>query len=146
MGESRLREVEQLTQRHTAITRQVPRPQFRSVWLQWWSSLQDGMRNYLDCDTILVGSLLSCVYFYFLLIMAHVNTPVCVCQSLSCVQLYVTPWIVAWWAPLSIGFFRWEYWSGLPFPSPGDLPDPRIEPESPVSPALQANSLPAEPC
>ena len=44
-----------------------------------------------------------------------------------------------------MGSFRQEYWSGLPFPSPGDLPDPGMEPTSPVSPALQADSLPAEP-
>ena len=47
-------------------------------------------------------------------------------------------------APLSMGFPRQEYWSGLPFPPPGDLPDPGIEPESPVSPAMQVDSLPAE--
>ena len=45
------------------------------------------------------------------------------------------PWTVACQAPLSMGFFQQEYWSGLPFPSPGDLPDPGIEPRSP---ALQA--------
>ena len=44
-----------------------------------------------------------------------------------------------------MGFFRQEYWSGLPFPSPGDLPDPGVEPASPVSPALQVDSLPTEP-
>ena len=44
-----------------------------------------------------------------------------------------------------MGFSRQEYWSGLPFPPPGDLPDQGIEPASPVSPALQADSLPAEP-
>ena len=44
-----------------------------------------------------------------------------------------------------MGFLRREYWSGLPFPSPGDLPDPGIEPASPVSPALQVDSLPTEP-
>ena len=42
----------------------------------------------------------------------------------------MTPWTVALQAPLSVGFFRYEYWSGLPFPPPGDLPDPRIEPAS----------------
>ena len=46
---------------------------------------------------------------------------------LSCVQLFVTPWTVAHQAPLSIGFSRQEHWSGLPFPSPGDLPGPGIE-------------------
>ena len=51
---------------------------------------------------------------------------------------------VAHQAPLSMGFSRQEYWSGLPFPFPGDLPDPGIKPEFPVSPALQADSFPAE--
>ena len=53
------------------------------------------------------------------------------CRS-SCVQLFATPWMVAHQAPLSMGLCRQEYWNGLPFPSPGDLPDPRIEPESPA--------------
>ena len=53
-------------------------------------------------------------------------------KSLSCVWLFATPWTVAYQAPLSMGFSRQEYWSGLPFPSPGDLPDPGIEPRSPV--------------
>ena len=52
---------------------------------------------------------------------------------LSHVQLFVTPWTVACQASLSTGFFRQEYWSGLPFPPPGDLPHPGIEP---ISPAL----------
>ena len=61
-------------------------------------------------------------------------------QMLRRVQLFVTPWTVACQAPLSMGFPRQEYWSGLPFPSPGDLPSPGIEPTSPVFPALQAES------
>ena len=65
----------------------------------------------------------------------------CTCL-LSHVRLCVTPWTIAHQAPLSVEFSRQEYWSGLPFPSPGDLPDPGIEPGSPV---LQANSLPSEP-
>ena len=60
---------------------------------------------------------------------------VCMCM-LSGGQLLVTPWTVAYQAPLSLGFSRQEYWSGLPFPSPGDLPDPGIEPASLMSPAL----------
>ena len=63
-------------------------------------------------------------------------------KSLSCVRLFVTPWTVAYKAPLSMEFSRQEYWSGLPFPSPGDLPDPGIEP---WSPALQTDTLPSEP-
>ena len=53
----------------------------------------------------------------------------CEVKSLSRVRLFATPWTVARQAPLSIGFSRKEYWSGLPFPSPGDLPDPGIEPQ-----------------
>ena len=60
----------------------------------------------------------------------------------QCVRLFVTPWTVAHQAPLSMGFSRQDYWSGLPFPSPGDLPDAGIEPGSP---ALQEDSLPTEP-
>ena len=54
-------------------------------------------------------------------------------KSLSRVRLFVTPWTVAYQASPSMGFSREEYWSGLPFPSPGDLPDPGIEPRSPDS-------------
>ena len=56
----------------------------------------------------------------------------CVYQSLSRVQLFATPRTVASQAPLSMGFSRQEYWSGLPFPSPEDLPDPGIKPRSPA--------------
>ena len=59
----------------------------------------------------------------------------------SRVQLLATPWTAANQAPLSMGFSRDEYWSRLLFPSPGDLPDPGIEPGSP---ALQADALPSE--
>ena len=63
-------------------------------------------------------------------------------QLLSRVQLFATPWTVTYQAPLSMGFSRYEYWNGLPFPSPGDLPNPWIES---VSPSLQADALPSEP-
>ena len=63
-------------------------------------------------------------------------------KLLSRVRLFVTPWTVAHQAPLSMGFSRQEYCSGLPFPSPGDPPDPGIEPRSP---AWQADSLPSGP-
>ena len=53
-------------------------------------------------------------------------------NSLSCVLLFVTPWTVAYQAPLSMGLSRQQYWSGLPFPSPGDLPNPGLEPRSPA--------------
>ena len=62
---------------------------------------------------------------------------VCVCalSYFSCVLLFVTLWTVASETPLSMGFSRQEYWSGLPFLSPGNLPDPGIEPMFPISPA-----------
>ena len=63
-------------------------------------------------------------------------------KSLSRVQLFATPGTAAYQAPLSLGFSRQEYWCGLPFPSPGDLPDPGIEPGSPT---LEADALTSEP-
>ena len=69
--------------------------------------------------------MLQCIY---LIILSGVC--VCVCaraRSLSCVLLFVTPWTVAYQAPLSMGFPKQEYWSGLSFPPPGDLPYPGIE-------------------
>ena len=63
-------------------------------------------------------------------------------KLLSHVRLFVTPWTVAYQASPSVEISRQEYWSGLPFPSPGDLPDPVIEPGSPT---LQADALPSEP-
>ena len=62
-------------------------------------------------------------------------------KSLSRVRLFATPWTVTYQAPPSMGFSRQEYWSGLPFPSAGDLPDPGIEAGSP---ALQADALTSE--
>ena len=59
-------------------------------------------------------------------------------KSLSRVRLFATPWTVTYQAPWSMGFSRQEYWSGLPFPSPGDLPNPGIEPGSL---ALQTDAL-----
>ena len=72
-------------------------------------------------------------------------------KSISCIsvfsnlQLFVTPWTVARQAPLSMGFPRQENWSGLSFSSPGDLPNPGIEPMSPVSPALVGLLFTTEP-
>ena len=73
-----------------------------------------------------------CTHMQYKYIYIHV----CV---LSCVRFFVTPWIVAHQAPLSMGFSRQEYWSRLPFPPLADLQNPKMEP---VSPELQADSLP----
>ena len=70
----------------------------------------------------------------------------CVCaQLLSHVQLFCDIWIVALKARLSMGFYRQEYWNGLPFPSLGDLPHPGIEPSSPAYPALVGRFFNIEP-
>ena len=66
----------------------------------------------------------------------------CCAHSQGCVHLFATPWTVACQAPLSMEFSRQKYWSGLPFPSPGDLPNPGIKP---VSPALAGRFFTAEP-
>ena len=67
------------------------------------------------------------------------------CQSLSCAQLFVTPWTAACQAPLFMEFSRQEYLSGLPSSPPGDLPDSGIEPVSPISPALAGGSFTTKP-
>ena len=69
----------------------------------------------------------------------------CVLSYFSCVWLFVTLWTVACHASPFMGFSRQEHWSGLPFPPPGNLPDPGTELLSPVSPLLQADCLTLEP-
>ena len=91
---------------------------FQSVSYSAHLSFYKHLLNYLLCAIILLG--------------VHA-------QSLSRVQLFATPWTLAHQAPVSIEFSRQEYWSGLPFTTPRDLPDPRIEP---ASPAWQVDSLP----
>ena len=66
-------------------------------------------------------------------------------QSFSPVQLFAIAWTVTLQVSLSMGFFRQEYWSGLLFPSPGALPNPETEPESPVAPALTGRLFTTEP-
>ena len=70
---------------------------------------------------------------------------VCVLSHSGHVQLFVTPWTVACQAPLSVGFSKQECWSGLPFPPPGHLPNPGVEPESPVPPSLADGFFTTEP-
>ena len=91
-------------------------------------------------------------YVYIYIIYTHIYISIiyhclsicvlCCAQMLTCVQPLVIPWTVALQALLSLGFFWKEYWSGLPFLSPGDLPNPGVKPGSP---GLQADSLLSEP-
>ena len=69
----------------------------------------------------------------------------CVCLVAQSGQLFVTKWTVAHQAPRSMGFPKQEHWNGLPFPPPGDGPQPGVKPASPLSPMLQAGSLSTEP-
>ena len=69
----------------------------------------------------------------------------CLCVWRGPVRLFVTPWTAACQAPLSMAFSRQEYWSGLPFPPPGDLPNSEIEPVSPVAPTLAGRLFSTEP-
>ena len=102
-------------------------------------------REMVGCNTISVGRGLSlpCVYReHWWQLGRPYRCKWSEIKSLSRVRLFATLWTVACQAPLSMGFSRQEYWSRLPFPSPGDLPNPGIEPGSP---ALQADALSSEP-
>ena len=79
---------------------------------------------------------------HFLTKMQSVQNCTVVLVTTSCLILFETPWTAAHQAPLSMGLFSQEYWRGLPFPSPGDLPNPGVKPRSPE---LQAGSLSSEP-
>ena len=92
----------------------------------------NGRRRYWRWQWCWHGGSLSASWAYL------VSVACCVLSRLSHVRFFVTLWTIAHQAPLSMGFPRQEYWSGLPFPSPGDLPDPGIKP---MCPALQADSL-----
>ena len=111
------------------------------------------------CESLFQSSLLCsidlyvCLYASAMLFLINVSTFniiiiflwACVLNCFSCVQLFATPWTVACQAPLSMGFSRQKYWRGLPYPSPGDLPNPGIEPASLKYPALAEGSLPLAP-
>ena len=84
----------------------------------------------------------ACFLLSSLRVLTLLGSKACV---LSHVQLFATPWTIACQALLCTGFSRQEYCSGLPFPTPGDLPDPGIEPTSLVSPALSGRVFTAEP-
>ena len=108
---------------------------FRSRWRLWngcwWSEMPLGALNFRR------------VWYVPQRLLTLVCRQEMLCaQLLSHVQLFVTLWTVTCQAPLSVRFPRQDYWSGLPFPSPADLPDPNIEP---MSPALQTASLPLTP-
>ena len=100
----------------------------------------------LDCELHKDGGL--CLFWAQLVRLTSGRVPDVLwvhAQSLSCVPLFATPWTVAYQALLSMGYPRQEYWSGLPFPFPGDLPHPGIKPASPEFPALAGGFFATEP-
>ena len=110
---------------------------------EYWSGLSFPSPGDLPNPGIKPLSLLSpALAGGFLTNCASWEVPCVHAKSLSRVRLFAIPWTVAHQAPLSMEFSRHEYWSGLSFPSPGDLSDPGIKPRSA---ALQADSLPSEP-
>ena len=110
-----------------------------SFWIDLWQPLQKSS----DFSNQLSQRMATHLFFFYFKRLKRAKLPLCVCvKSLSRVRLFPTPWTVARHAPLSMGYSRQEYWSGLPFPSPGALSNPGIKPRSP---ALQADALSSEP-
>ena len=100
-------------------------------------STEHGLLGFLSCSSVPVTDDF---------IPRHIkDVYTCMLSHFNCVQLFATLWTEAHQAPLSVGFSRQEYWSGLPCPPLEDLPDSEIEPMSPVSLALHADSLPTGP-
>ena len=92
---------------------------------------------------MLISTNINSYLITFVLLRWYSLMCVCVCSVMS--NFFATPWTVVHQAPLSMGFPRQKYWSGLPFPPPGELPNPGIEPMSPASPALQVSSFTTKP-
>ena len=107
-------------------------PFLRCCWYCWWCGSQHCCRtqkatSYLKARSFRRGTWVALkIWMCLCAVLSH----------LSHVQLFATPWTIDCQAPLSMGFPRQQYWSGLPCPPPGDLPDSGIEPVSLVSPAL----------
>ena len=114
----------------------------QNATFKWTNSIDNNsiLQYYSLLNSYYEQVLFQVLYLFYLIltiILFNVNV-----KSLSHVRLFATPWTVAYQAPLSMGFSRQQYWSGLPFLSPRDLPNPGIEPGSP---ALQTDALPSEP-
>ena len=110
--------------KHKIFHSQISASSYWAWWLLSWCQAEE-----FGCFPIYLT-------IYSILGHQEIQATVCVLSRFSCVQLFPTPWTVACQAAVATGFSRQEYWSGLPCPPPGDLPNPRIKPESLMSPAL----------
>ena len=110
---------------------------FSSTSLHW------SLRKAFYLSLLFFGTLHSHGYIFpFPIIFCFSKEHYRILKHFRHVPNFAIPWTVALQAPLSMGFPRQEYWSGLPFPPPGDLPNPAIKPTCPLGPILQADSLP----
>ena len=115
--------------------------------MNYWNTGGRPPESNPDHDNLLIRKVIVFLSFYLQLPKISLLIPFmadedCLMRVLSRVWLCETPWTEALQAPLSMGFSKQEYWSGLPCPPPGDLPKPRMESAFPVSPALQEDSFP----
>ena len=115
---------------------------FVFLFLTYFTLYKQALGSFISLGLTQIHSFLSLSSIPLGCVCACEEVHVCVRSCFSHVQLFVTLWTVARQAPLSMGSSGQEHWSGLPFPSPGDLPNPGIEP---WSPALQADALTSEP-
>ena len=111
---------------------------FVYLWSHYFLFSKD---NLWICLVFIFPPLFSVHFYLIILFSSRLSIYMKERFAQSC-QIFVTPWTVACQVPLSLEFSRQEYWKGLPFPSPGDVPNPEIKPRSS---ALQADSLPSEP-
>ena len=114
----------------------TPLPQQHSLYLR---AIRTGICQFQENHVISLDFTFPCISAQPIL---KYHCPLCILSCFSSARLFATYWTVARQAPLSVGFSRQEYYSGLPCPPPGDLTNPGIEPRSPVAPALQVDSLP----
>ena len=121
---------------HWQIHPQPTQPCNNSLGFAGLATVAEGHRSASHCWAAASGCHLHPVPSCTLPAVHSIIMHVCVLSRFSHVRLCTTPWTVAHLAPLSVGFSRQEYWSGLPCPPPGDLPNPEVKPSSLMSPAL----------
>ena len=128
---------------HRVMNADIPPTWCTPSWAPWFLQLPGARTDSCDCLPVCLLNVFFiwrdafCILFEMILLLyAHSIMCACMLSHFSLIWFFATPWTVALQVPPSMGFSRQEYWSGLPCPPPGDLPDPGIEPTSLISPAL----------